>query len=226
MKKIGKNAKLYLIGMIIGGMTLGLTTVIADTIINSTNVSYKTTTVKAALDDLYGLTADDIWKKIYPVGSIYISVSSTSPGTLFGGTWVAFGQGRTLLGMGAVEANTRTDQGVLTAGAYHYDEVEAKGGEYVHTLTIAEMPQHRHPSLQQDGLATSTGASVHLNTCSASISTCLAAEAGDIVVPFVASGSSVVGTKGWVALGRTAGNSLAHNNMQPYITVYMWKRTA
>lgn len=41
MKKIRKNAKLYLIGMIIGGITLGLTTVIADMIINNTNYLIK-----------------------------------------------------------------------------------------------------------------------------------------------------------------------------------------
>ncbi len=78
MKKIGENEKIYLIGMIIGEITLGLATVITDTIINSTYVSYKTTTVRAVLNDLYGLTANDVWQKIYLVGSIYISAVSTS----------------------------------------------------------------------------------------------------------------------------------------------------
>ena len=72
--------------MIIGGITLDLAKVIADTIINSPNIFYKTNTVKAALDDLYGLTADDVWQKIYPVGAIYISAVSISLTTLFGGT--------------------------------------------------------------------------------------------------------------------------------------------
>ena len=37
------------------------------------------------------------FSKIYPVGSIYLSVSSTDPSTLFGGTWEAWGTGRVLL---------------------------------------------------------------------------------------------------------------------------------
>ena len=130
MKKIGKNAKLYLIGMIMGGMTLGLTTVIADTIINSTNVSYKTTTVKAALDDLYGLTADDVWQKIYPVGSIYISAVSTSPAVLFGGTWTEFGKGRTIVGVDTSDDAFKT--------------VEKTDGSKTHTITVENLPAHSH----------------------------------------------------------------------------------
>ena len=63
MKKIGKNAKLYLIGMIIGGITLGLTTVVADTIINSTNVSYKTSTIKASLNTQDPYITVYMWKR-------------------------------------------------------------------------------------------------------------------------------------------------------------------
>lgn len=59
MKKVGKSAKVYFIGMLIGGIALGVSTVIADTIINSTSVAYKTTTVKAALDNLYDRS--DTW---------------------------------------------------------------------------------------------------------------------------------------------------------------------
>ena len=214
MKKVGKNAKLYLIGMIIGGMTLGLTTVIADTIINSTNVSYKTTTVKAALDDLYGLTADDIWKKIYPIGSIYISVNSTSPATLFGGTWVAFAEGRTLLGTGSVTANTTTSFGTVTAGSFNHQSAEVKGGEYNHTLTIAEMPSHIHQIIAGTaGHKISTSFSTNPNNTSATFR----------FIPDANNTTSAYGGN-WYA-DNTGGGS-QHNNVQPYITVYMWKRTA
>ena len=60
----------------------------------------------------------------YPVGSIYISVASTSPATLFGGTWVAFGAGRVLVGINSGDAD--------------FDTVEETRGEKTHTLTAAE----------------------------------------------------------------------------------------
>lgn len=62
---------------------------------------------------------------VYPVGSIYMSVSSASPATLFGGTWVAL-QDRFLVGAG---------------NSYAVNET---GGESTHTLTAAQMPSHSH----------------------------------------------------------------------------------
>ena len=152
MKKKGKNAKLYLIGMIIGGMTLGLTTVIADTIINSTNVSYKTTTVKAALDDLYGLTADDVWQKIYPVGAVYISVNSTSPATLFGGTWQAFGTGRTLVGIDTSDDDFKT--------------VEKTGGSKTKTIAVGNLPSHTHTYTPSGTIGNTGGGGAHSHSVS------------------------------------------------------------
>lgn len=62
---------------------------------------------------------------IYPVGSIYMSVASTSPASLFGGTWESIG-GRFLLGADATYAAGST------------------GGEATHRLTVDEMPSHTH----------------------------------------------------------------------------------
>ena len=257
MKKIGKNAKLYLIGMIIGGITLGLTTVVADTIINSTNVSYKTSTVKAALDDLYGLTADDVWQKIYPVGSIYISAVSTSPATLFGGTWVEFGKGRTLVGVDTSDTSFNT--------------VEKTGGEKTHTLTSAESGQknlgsitssdnnrgHTH-SMQNHTHTTNIGSHAHdviWGTNSVGITP---SGSGKSILELTAWKWSTTNSLNSGGMGTTSCNignktsggpsnnttgdasqkhthtvtisgsdaTSAHNNLQPYITVYMWKRTA
>jgi len=63
--------------------------------------------------------------KVYPVGSIYMSVNSTDPGTLFGGTWAKI-EGQFLLGSSATYPLGST------------------GGEATHTLTTAEMPSHSH----------------------------------------------------------------------------------
>lgn len=67
---------------------------------------------------------------VYPVGSIYMSVKPTNPGTLFGGTWVAIAQGRCLVGVNTSDNDFKTP--------------EKTGGEKTHKLTIAEMPSHSH----------------------------------------------------------------------------------
>lgn len=68
---------------------------------------------------------------VYPVGSVYTNISvSTNPGTLLGfGTWVAFAEGRVMVGAGTSDA-------VYSA--------TSTGGASTHTLTTAEMPAHTH----------------------------------------------------------------------------------
>jgi hypothetical protein len=59
---------------------------------------------KVMLDYLSGdIFTKIIGKKIYPVGSIYISTSSESPATIFGGEWEQYGQGRFLLEEGLTQ---------------------------------------------------------------------------------------------------------------------------
>lgn len=120
--------------------------------------------------------------KTYPVGSIYMSVSATSPASLFGGTWQAL-EGRFLLG----KSNS------YSAGA--------TGGEATHTLTAAEMPEHWH---NIDNYITDSGAAGNN----------WALQWG---------GKSYI--SGHIPTSNT-GSSQAHNNMPPYLVVYMWKRTA
>lgn len=103
--------------------------------------------------DMYvALESDDIKKDIvdliYPVGSIYISMNSTDPSTLFGGTWEAFGQGRVLIGAGT--GNDGSTSLSFTAGG--------TGGEYKHALSVSEMPSHTHT---QNAHTHSVGAHSH-----------------------------------------------------------------
>lgn len=114
----------------------------------------------------------------FPVGSIYLSVNATNPGTLFGGTWTRI-QDRFLLAAGSTYA----------AGA--------TGGEAAHVLTVAEMPAHDHPITYVSG----TG-----------------------VAGFIPLGSTP-GTTFPSATGSRGGDQ-AHNNMPPYLAVYVWQRTA
>lgn len=128
---------------------------------------------------------EDIYNNIYPIGSIYMSVNSTNPANLFGGTWEQI-----------------KDRFLLACGSTY--NAGATGGEATHTLTINEMPSHRHqltangdgPSLYPDwGKTSGWGVpSKHLD-----------------------------GNGGIVSSALTGGGQ-AHNNMPPYLAVYMWKR--
>lgn len=119
---------------------------------------------------------------VYPIGSIYMSVNSTSPATLFGGTWEQL-KDRFLLGAGDTYTNGAT------------------GGEATHTLTVNEIPSHDHKVCTNSGQGSSS----------------------TISVTSVYGGSDNNPT---AYATSTSGSGQAHNNMPPYLVVYMWKRTA
>lgn len=119
---------------------------------------------------------------VYPVGSIYLSVNSTSPASLFGGTWTQL-QNRFLLGAGSNYANGAT------------------GGAATHTLTIDEIPSHDHAYVSSAAFGT--------------------VPSGSAIAPIW--GDQYGGTG--IRTGLTGGGA-AHNNMPPYLAVYMWKRVS
>lgn len=134
---------------------------------------------------LGGKTIAEIMLTLYPVGAVYISANSTSPASLFGGTWESIG-GRFLLGADST----------YTAGS--------TGGETTHNLTIDEMPSHRH--------------AINASYSSAGSSS---SDGGKIL-----SGDD---NNGWLwdfTSTDWTGGSAAHNNMPPYLAVYMWKRVS
>ena len=140
----------------------------------------------------------------FPVGSVYIAVVSTNPATLLGyGTWSAFGAGKVLVG--------------LDSGDTDFDVAEETGGAKTITLSTAEMPAHTHiqdaHSHTQRRNATATGANKGWTTA---FDTSSSNPAED----------SNTGTGPTTATNQNAGGGGAHNNLQPYIVVYMWKRTA
>lgn len=107
-----------------------------DTLISGTNIKTINNT------SVLGSGNIDIINTIYPVGSIYMSVTNTSPSTLFGGTWVQI-----------------EDTFLLAAGTNH--AAGDTGGEETHTLTTAEMPTHNHTFT---GEAHSHGLNSHTHT--------------------------------------------------------------
>lgn len=138
----------------------------------------------------------------YPVGSIYMNASSgTNPATLLGfGTWASFGAGRVLVGIDS----TDTD----------FDTAEETGGSKTHTLTEAELPAHHHKLIAN---ADSNSDLTAANQIARRDLT------GSHDQEYDLHGTATAAT-----LGKSSevGSGSAHNNVQPYIVVYMWKRTA
>ena len=89
----------------------------------------------------------EVYKKAkldaHPVGSYYWSNDSTSPATLFGGTWEALPPGYTLIAQGS---------GSDSFGSFTYTAGQ-KYGERKHQLTTDEMPSHTHDSTVEDSLS-------------------------------------------------------------------------
>lgn len=150
---------------------------------------------------------------IYPVGSIYLSTAATNPGTLFAGTaWTALPAGRVLIGAGKAETGTAYGAG-------------ATGGKEKHALTAAEMPVHTHA-------ISAVGDHKHIDPYG---------EAYEGAPFGIAAGRGYMGSHStdndnylyWTSpagahthtIGSVGGGA-AHDNMPPYLVVYMWRRTA
>lgn len=138
----------------------------------------------------------------YPVGSIYLSVNSTSPAELFGGTWEQI-----------------KDTFLLAAGNTY--QAGSTGGEATHTLTTAEMPAHKHGQningKGNDSWSNKYGAAITMPK--------------GLGTEGVAGMSYAVGEADWNHKSNRIytdpiGDSNPHNNMPPYLSVYIWKRTA
>lgn len=142
---------------------------------------------------------------VYPVGSIYMSVTNINPSTAFGGTWEQI-QGRFLLGVDDNHSNGST------------------GGEEMHTLSSSEMPSHNHT-----GSTDGAGNHTHQVPWISSAWQRPATSGNNWCIP--GSGGSLYDTaeNGWHAHSFTttaSGGNAAHNNMPPYLAVYIWKRVS
>ena len=140
---------------------------------------------------------------LYPVGAIYINAtSSTNPATSLGfGTWTAFGAGRVMVGFDS--GNALFDVAEETGGS-----ADAIVVSHTHTATSTVTDAgHTHT-----GVVGSSGSG---------------AQGGGISVPInnTSIGTSTTGIT-VATTNASTGSSGTNTNYQPYITVYMWKRTA
>lgn len=178
------------------------------------------------------LGTNSLLDKFYPVGSIYISVNSTNPDALFGGTWEQI-----------------QEKFLLSAGETH--KAGTTGGEFTHTLTTAEMPSHNHgASSDSAGAHTHTRGTMEIYGAWERFWCEYNGTQGAVQVTRESVGwqghdnanvnasASFYASRHWS--GATSengdhshtitvdnnGSGNAHNNTPPYLAVYMWKRVA
>lgn len=152
------------------------------------------------ISDLEDLVNSIILKK-HPIGSIEINVNGTNPSEYIGGTWESYGSGRCLVGVDTSQTEFNT--------------VMKTGGEKQHALTRGELPRITG---QINFHGSGAGGTVVNNT------------SGDFVSNGIQNkyigGSPISGAQSVGLISMDFGGNGSHNNLQPYITVYIWRRTA
>lgn len=103
-----------------------------------------------SVDSIYTEDGKKLLDALHPVGSIYLSTSSTNPSTYFGGTWERFANGQVLVGVDTQETEFNT--------------VQKTGGSKTHTVTLKDVPAHTHSIPKLSGTAASAGSHKHNDT--------------------------------------------------------------
>lgn len=142
------------------------------------------------------LSGHSLANSMWPIGAIFISAVSTNPGTLLG-----FGTW-TQFGQGQVLVG-------YNASDSDFNTLLGTGGEKTHRLSTSEMPGHTHGQQVADASGSAIRVGWYRN--------------GGVTSVAQVNFSS---TKGATVSTTSSGSGNAHNNLQPYIVVYMWRRTA
>lgn len=138
---------------------------------------------------------------VYKIGDIKQTTTNVNPGTYLGGTWIPWGTGRTPVGVDADQAEFNT--------------VEKTGGEITHTLDEGEIPEHNHAisadELQGLGLVWVNSNEMEVSSTQGQPHEYMWSEPENTQI---------------TCNTNVTGGGQPHNNLQPYITCYYWKRTA
>ena len=244
------NKKLIIILIIAVTLSTTLSFCLAETLVNSKDVYYEDNSelgfnnVQDAIDGTctkFESKIDTFLDKIYPIGSIYLSTSMSTPdevGNALGGTWQVYGAGRTLVGVNAKEDEFNEVEktgGSKTFNNSHTHTIDAHTHTTGnHTLTIAEMPSHNHTlwwwvysgandangiprygvGYKTDGRAQTSSIVDHNSQTAWGIDNTGGNQPHNH------------GDTGATALTTNATGDKNQTLLQPYITVYMYKRTA
>ena len=178
----------------------------ATTAASGTNTTQVATTAFVTASTSASTMADIV----YPVGAIFTTTTayadSAAVVTAIGGTtWVVFGAGKVLVGVDSSDAD--------------FDTIEETGGTKTHTLTAAQLPDHNHVYKYNSGQGSGSG--VNFAGSPTALQYSYTATTDETVST---STNHSLDTTG-IAAGTYPGGG-SHPIVQPYITVYMWKREA
>jgi hypothetical protein len=164
------------------------------------------------VDDLIinNAVADDdttLINKIYPIGSIYFSATSTNPAATIGGGWNQIANGQFIIGVGS---NSDVNGESVNFG------YGSNGGEYSHALTESEMPSHRHGLVAPDG--TQFYVYNDINDVPSTVNQEDGAFRGD-------GPDKDRDAQFWPNM-QTSGGNQKHNNTPPAFGLYVWQRVS
>lgn len=193
--------------------------------------------------DSGGISITEILDRIYPIGSIYMSTNNISPEQFIGGTWQEYAKGKTLIGVD--ESDSDFDISNKTGGEKTHTLSISEIPSHTHLQNPHTHIQEAH-SHDFNGTTSSSGTHYHTgNKLTAGVNS--STGVNDVVRPEGYSGTNVQvvdnggahthsfsgSTSETTAInGNTTATNLetggdqAHNNLQPYITCYMWERIA
>jgi hypothetical protein len=185
--------------------TTGTNYIYGDTYLNSTD---KTVYFQGNIS-LSTAAKQYISKFIYPIGAIYMSISSTNPSSLFGGTWSLWGTGRVPVCINTSDSGFSTVE--KTGGSKTHRHTWRIGLHWWYGAAAGEgngngTGAYNYSTGQYDGWARSLSSlSVNVNNAN-----------------YNSKGSTSASSSGYYSIGDTD----VASGLQPYITCYMWKRTA
>ena len=146
---------------------------------------------------------------LYPVGSILTTTTDTNPGDYLGGTWEAFGDGRTLVGVDS-------DDDIMDTPEQTGGNKDAIVPYHNHTFTGDALPDHTHTIIGYGTTNFDITGGGNASTADAFLGT---------QRNLVSRGTSAGTPTGTISYAGSSDNAI-NANMQPFITVYFWKRVS
>ena len=150
----------------------------------------------AQIKDTSTVSGKSLLDYFYPIGTVYETMNSSFNPSTFWGGTWERVKGKTLVGVDEDDTD--------------FASSNKTGGEKTHTLTVNEMPVHNHGLAGKTSGNEASGYSLYPS-------------AGGFTNRALV--SSATADKGRMSTYNTGGGA-SHNNMPPYITVFIWKRTA